>query len=269
MDFVYAAVLGVVQGVAEFLPISSDGHLVIAKALLMAGTGATVPEWLSGTTMIIALHFGTLLSIIVVYFPDLLALRHQPRLLLLIFVASIPAAVIGLAFKDQLEEFFDHTIYAGFGLLVTACFLIIAKKWQRGNVDLREMTPSVALVIGVFQAIAILPGVSRSGGTIASALVCGVKRPDAARFSFLIAVPVLGGVTLLKLIDILKGDVKIDGSWQPMLLGAVISFIVGVLCLKLLIRLVVADRLHWFAVYCLIAGVLTIAWQSGAFGAVP
>ncbi len=76
-------------------------------------------------------------------------------------------------------------------------------------------------------------------------------------------------MTLLKLIDILKGDVKIDGSWQPMLLGAVISFIVGVLCLKLLIRLVVADRLHWFAVYCLIAGVLTIAWQSGAFGAVP
>ena len=266
MDFVYAAVLGVVQGVAEFLPISSDGHLVIAKALLMAWSGEAVPEWLSGTTMIIALHFGTLLSIIVVYYVDLLALRHQPRLLFLIFVASIPAGVIGLAFKDKLEEFFDHTVYAGFGLLVTAVFLIVAKKWQRGVVGLRELTPSTALVIGIFQAIAILPGVSRSGGTIASAMVCGLKRPDAARFSFLIAVPVLAGVTLLKLIDILKDDGKIDVSWQPMLLGAVISFVVGLLCLKLLIRLLLADRLHWFAVYCLIVGGLTIAWQYGAFG---
>ena len=176
MDYVYAAVLGVVQGVAEFLPISSSGHLVIAEALL------------------------------------------------------------------------------------------IAKKWQSGTMELDRIPVWAACVIGIFQAIAILPGVSRAGSTVASGLVCGLKRPDAARFSFFIAIPAIGGATLLELLEILAGEMAVDITWQPMLLGAVISFVVGVFCLRWLIRLLVADRLHWFAIFCLIAGSLTIAWQSGLSG---
>lgn len=263
MDYVYAAVLGVVQGIAEFLPISSSGHLVIVEALLRESSSAPMPEWLKGMTMNVALHFGTLLSIAVVYFKDLLELRKNVRLMGMIVMASVPVAVVGLMFKDQIEAMFDSTMAAGCCLLVTAAFLLIAKKWQTGTTDLDRIPVWAAWVIGIFQAIAILPGVSRAGSTVASGLVCGLKRPDAARFSFFIAIPAIGGATLLELLKILRGKVAVDIAWQPMLLGAVISFVVGVLCLRWLIRLLVADRLHWFAIYCLIVGSLTIAWQSG------
>ena len=141
-----------------------------------------------------------------------------------------------------------------------------AKKFQRGTTDLDQLPAWSALVIGSFQAIAILPGISRAGSTVAAGLVCGLKRPDAARFSFFIAIPAIGGATLLELIKILRGKVVVDVAWQPMMLGAMISFVVGVLCLRWLIRLLVADRLHWFAIYCLIVGwsddCVAIRWSS-------
>lgn len=263
MDYVYAAILGIVQGVAEFLPISSSGHLVIAEALIHEFSSTPLPVWLKGMTMNVALHFGTLLSITVVYFRDLLELRKNFRLMAMIVVASIPVGVIGLLFKDQIEAAFDSTMSAGCCLLVTALFLLIARKLQSGTRDLDKMPVWTAWLIGVFQAVAILPGISRAGSTVAAGLVCGLKRPDAARFSFFIAMPAIGGATLLELLKILRGKVAVDVAWQPMLLGGVISFVVGVLCLKWLIRLLVADRLHWFAIYCLIVGSLTIVWQSG------
>lgn len=266
MDYVYAAVLGLVQGIAEFLPVSSSGHLVIAEALLRASSSSPMPDWLKGMTMNVALHFGTLLSIAVVYFKDLLALCRNFRLIILIVMASVPVAVVGLLFKDEIEAAFDNTMAAGCFLIVTAAFLLIAKKWQSGTTELNQMPVWMAWVIGLFQAIAILPGISRSGSTVASGLVCGLKRPDAARFSFFIALPAIGGATLLELRKLLTGKEVVDVAWQPMLLGAVISFFVGVLCLRWLIRLLVADRLHWFAVYCLIVGSLTIVWQLSLTG---
>ena len=262
-EYVYAAILGVVQGIAEFLPISSSGHLVIVEALLREFSSAPMPSWLKGMTMNVALHFGTLLSIAVVYCKDLLELRKNVRLLMMIVLASVPVGVVGLMFKDQIEAMFDSTLAAGCCLLVTAAFLLMAKKWQSGTTDLDRLSVWAAWVIGIFQAIAILPGVSRAGSTVAAGLVCGLKRPDAARFSFFIAIPAIGGATLLELLKILEGKVAVDIAWQPMLLGAVISFVVGVVCLRWLIRLLVADRLHWFAIYCLIVGSLTILWQSG------
>ena len=263
MDYVYAAILGVVQGIAEFLPISSSGHLVIAEALIQEFSSTPLPDWLKGMTMNVALHFGTLLSIAVVYFRDLLDLRKNLRLIAMIVMASVPVGVIGLMFKDQIEAAFDSTMAAGCCLLVTAVFLLLARKLQSGAVNLDNMPVWSAWVIGIFQAVAILPGISRAGSTVASGLVCGLKREDAARFSFFIAMPAIGGATLLELLKILRGKVAMDIAWQPMLLGGVISFVVGVLCLRWLIRLFVADRLHWFAIYCLIVGSLTIAWQSG------
>lgn len=263
MDYVYAAILGVVQGVAEFLPISSSGHLVIAEALIRECSSTPLPEWLKGMMMNVALHFGTLLSITVVYIKDLLDLRKNPRLIVMIVMASVPVAVIGLLFKDQIEAAFDSTMAAGCCLLVTAVFLLMARQLQSGTLDLDKMPVWTAWFIGVFQAVAVLPGISRAGSTVASGLVCGLKRADAARFSFFIAMPAIGGATLLELLKILRGKVAVDVAWQPMLLGGVISFVVGVLCLRWLIRLLVADRLHWFAIYCLIVGSLTIAWQSG------
>ncbi len=265
MDYVYAAILGAVQGVAEFLPISSSGHLVIAQALLSALAASELPAWSKGATMNVALHFGTLLSITVVYFKDLFSALTNPRLLLLIVIAFIPVGIVGLLFKDQIEASFENPMAAGCLLLVTALFLLVAKRLQSGRLAMEQMPTWVAIVIGVFQAIAILPGISRAGSTIAAGLTCGLKRADSAKFSFLIAVPAIGGATLLKLLDLIRGKESVDISWQPMLLGTVISFVVGVVCLRWLIRLLVADRLHWFAIYCLIVGSLTIAWQSGLF----
>ena len=211
--------------------------------------------------MNIALHFGSLLSITVVYWNDLLALLKQPRLLGLIVLASVPVGFVGLLFKDDIDAAFDSALLAGCGLLVTAAFLLIARRFQRGVVELPNMPAWTAVIVGVFQAIAILPGISRSGSTIASGLSCGLKRPDAARFSFLIAMPAIGGATLLELKDILTGKVVVDAAWQPLLLGAVISFLVGLVCLRWLIQLLSKDKLHWFAYYCLVVGVLTIVWQ--------
>lgn len=263
MDYVYAAILGAVQGVAEFLPISSSGHLVIAQALLSAMAVAELPAWSKGATMNVALHFGTLLSIAVVYFRDLLAALKQPRLLLLIVIASVPVGMIGLLFKDQIEASFENPMAAGCLLLVTALLLFTAKRLQSGRLTMDQIPPWVAIVIGIFQAIAIMPGISRAGSTIAAGLSCGLKRADAAKFSFFIAVPAIGGATLLKLLDLIRGKEAVDIAWWPMMLGTAISFVVGVMCLRWLIRLLVADRLHWFAIYCLIVGALTIAWQSG------
>lgn len=192
MDYVYAAVLGVVQGVAEFLPISSSGHLVIAEALMRETSSTPLPVGLKGMTVNVALHFGTLLSIAVVYFKDLLELRKDARLVAMIAMASVPVGVVGLMFKDQIEAMFDSTMAAGCCLLVTAAFLLIARKWQSGTTDLARIPAWAARVIGIFQAFAILPGISRAGSTVASALVCGLKRPDSARFSFFIAIPAIG-----------------------------------------------------------------------------
>lgn len=263
MDYLYASILGVVQGIAEFLPISSSGHLVIVQALMAAMSSTQLPAWSRGATMNVVLHFGTLLSIAVVYYHDLLAALRKPRLLFLIVIASIPVGVIGLLFKDQIEASFENPMAAGCLLILTAVFLLIAKWTQSGRLEMDQMPTWVAIMIGVFQAVAILPGISRAGSTIAAGLSCGLKRPDAARFSFFIAVPAIGGATLLKLVDLIRGKETVDVAWQPLFLGACISFVVGLLCLRWLIRLLVADRLHWFAIYCLIAGSLTIAWQSG------
>ena len=124
-----------------------------------------------------------------------------------------------------------------------------------------DVSPRTALFVGLFQAFAIIPGISRSGSTIAGGLLNGLSRPDAARFSFLIALPAIGGATVLQMKDLLTGEESVDPQVLPILPGTIVSFIVGVFCLKWLIRLVVADRLHWFSIYCVAAGAATIAWQ--------
>jgi undecaprenyl-diphosphatase len=233
MNLIYAVILGAVQGVAEFLPISSSGHLVIVGELLTSLSGRGLPEWLQGMTMNVALHFGTLLSIATVYFRDLLGLLKQVRLLLLIVLSSVPAGIVGLLFKDQLEALFQNALAAGICLLGTAIILLTARRLRGVGRGLTELSPAAALTIGVFQAVAILPGISRAGSTVGAGLMCGLRPHDAAK------VP-------------------------PMLAGMVVSYVVGVLSLRSLIRLLAADRLHWFAWYCSAVGLLTIFWQLWA-----
>ena len=258
-EFWLAIVLGVVQGVAEFLPISSDGHLIIFKALLERLTGSAGPE-LESLEMVVALHIGSLFTIAVVFWRELLGLLRQPRLCALIVLATIPVVVVGLCFKEQFELLFNRPIAAGCGLLVTAGFLLLGQKLESCRDTLQTLKPYQALVVGLFQAVAPLPGVSRSGSTIAGGLLTGLTRDASAQFSFLIAVPAIGGATLLYVKEWIETG-RSQYAPSSLVAGALVSFVVGLFALRWLIKVISRKRLHWFAFYCLAAGLATIAWQ--------
>ncbi len=258
-NLVEALVLGVVQGVAEFLPVSSSGHLVIFGDLLQKALGVQVDES-HNLLLNVALHVGTLASILVVYWRELWGLLRRPRLCWAIVVATVPAAVVGVLFKDVFETAFSTPLVAGVGLLVTAVLLLAGQRLERAKERLESISTRSATVVGLFQAAALCPGISRSGSTIAGALLSGVDRQSATTFSFLIAVPAIGGAAFLTAMDVWKEGA---GNLQlvPVLLGAVTAFVVGVLSLRLLIRLVAQGRLYWFAVYCALLGLATVVWQ--------
>ena len=196
-DTLRVLILAVVQGITEFLPISSDGHLVISNQLLKRWQGRTQPE--EALTLILTLHAGTLGSIAIVYFHRLrqIVTEMDWRLCFNIVLASIPAAIIGIGFKKTFEELFNSPIAAGYGFLLTALMLLLGQKFTGGRLVERQLPWPVALIVGCFQAVAILPGVSRSGCTISGGLFCGMERESTATFSFLIAIPVIGGAVLL------------------------------------------------------------------------
>jgi undecaprenyl-diphosphatase len=255
MDFVIAFILGLVQGVTEFLPISSSGHLVILQSLFNIVEGGLLLDTI--------LHLGTAFSIIFVFRKDILALvgdsigkdtvKRSSALSYIgyLIVATIPAAVLGVLFNDYFEALFTNPKAAGSMLLVTAALLFISaiRKSDGGPVTLLK-----AIVIGLAQAIAIMPGLSRSGSTIAIALLVGVARDKAGKFSFLLALPAIFGAALLHARKIDTLDMHI----LPVLLGFIVSFIVGIAALKLLIRFVQKGKLYYFGFYCALAGILCV-----------
>lgn len=252
MSYLELILLGVVQGIAEFLPISSSGHLTILQDLL--GRSLETAE------INVVLHLGTLLSIVVVFWPDLLRLRQQPRLIAAIVVATLPLIPVGLFLKDWLDATFQQTIWAGVCLCVTALLLASYRRLEHGDRTLEHIRLRDALAIGLCQAIAPLPGISRSGITIFGGLLAGLSREAAARFSFLIAIPAIGGATVLYGKDVLEGTTS-GTATGPLLVGAAVAFAVGVLSLRWLLRLVQTQRLWPFAVYCAVLGVGTVIWQ--------
>ena len=258
-EYIEALLLGVVQGIAEFLPISSSGHLVILSELLQRVTGREVDPH-SSLQMNVALHFGTLLSILVVYREDLIYLIDNRRLCLWIVLATVPVVIVGGAFKDVIEQTMQNPLSAGCFLLVTALLLLVAHKSQKADIPLEKLSWSQALTIGIFQAVAIIPGISRSGSTIAGGLVVGIRRDAATTFSFLIAIPAILGAVFLTIIEILAGNGGVH-SPSALLLGAAVSFVVGLFALRWLIRLISRQKLNWFAWYCAIVGLITILWQ--------
>lgn len=266
-DYLQAIVLGIVQGIAEFLPISSSGHLVICGAIWQEATGRSAsPE--DDLALNVALHVGSLFSILWVYRRDLWALARARdwRLCAAIIVATIPTAIVGLLFKDQFETAFATPLIAGCGLLVTASWLVLGQRLERGERSLAGITAARALAIGIFQAAALVPGVSRSGSTIAGALFVGAKRDAAAAFSFFIAIPAIGGAAALTFRDAIVSGVA-PANAGALVLGAAVSFVVGVLALRGLLRVIARGKLHWFAAYCVLAGAGTIAWQLAVLAA--
>jgi len=248
-----------VQGVGEFLPISSSGHLVIVGAILDQSAG-TESDAASKLLMNVVLHAGTLFSILIVYRNELLKLRLQPRVCLLIVLASVPAGLLGVFAKDLFAEVFATPLIAGIALFVTAALLVGGQKLERNELDYNQLSFGKALAIGCFQAAALVPGISRSGSTISSGLALGLKREAAAAFSFLMAVPVIGGAVLLEAKDVIFGDLII-GDPVPLVVGGITAFVVGLLTLRWLVALIAKGRLYWFSYYCVAAGTATICWQ--------
>ena len=249
MSYFEVILLGLVQGIAEFLPISSSGHLVILESL-MGGHAENLE-------LNVALHFGSLLSILVVYRNDILPVLKQPKLMLAIIVETLPIVVSGLLLKGLFETASTLPIAAGIGLCVTSLLLFITPRIDNGTRTLPEIRIRDAFVIGLFQAVAPWPGVSRSGSTIVAALMMGVHRESAANFSFYIAVPALLGATVLTGKDLLSEGYQASTPLAAIVAGTVVSFVVGILALKSLIRLISARKLNWFAWY-----VLGVAWLT-------
>ncbi len=259
MTIVESIILGAVQGLTEFLPVSSSGHLQIAKALL----GVEIEENLAFDT---TLHAATVLSTIVILWPEIKRLvvglfsRHfneEQAYILKILLSMIPIGIVGFALKDYLDAMLSSPYIlsiVGAMLLLTAAllsFAYYARPRQKENISYRD-----AFIIGLAQAVAAMPGLSRSGSTIATGLLLGNKKEAMAHFSFLMVLaPILGEM----LLNIVKGEVVFASiGVVPMIAGFVSAFVVGCLACKFMIDIVKRGRLIWFAVYCALAGVVAI-----------
>jgi undecaprenyl-diphosphatase len=249
-------ILGIVQGLTEFLPVSSSGHLALCADAL------NLPE--NDIAFTVLVHAATALSTMVVFKDDIMKLisGETPRkYLAFLAISMIPAGIIGFTFKDQIKSI-TSTELVGYMLIVTAVILALSQKIKSSGTTPVGWLNS--LLIGSAQAMAILPGISRSGSTIGAALMLGVSREEAARFSFLMALPVIGGATLLEAKDLLEAGTIASGESIPVMgytLGFFAAFVSGLFACKWMIRLVKGTNLMWFAVYCLIIGLVTITLQ--------
>lgn len=257
MTTLQAIILGIVQGLTEFLPVSSSGHLMLASEILNTDLSAA-----DDLTFSLTLHAATVLSTIVVLWHEVWRLvkgvfstkfNEEQAYLLKIVISMVPVGIVGFCLMDYIEAAFSSVLVVGVMLLVTALLLTFAykaKPRQKSEISYRD-----ALIIGIAQACATLPGLSRSGTTIATGLLLGNKKESVAQFSFLMVLPPILGNALL---DILKGDFGGGVEVLPLVAGFVTAFVTGALACKFMLEIVKRGKLIWFAAYCALAGVVAI-----------
>ncbi len=262
MSILQSIILGIVQGLTEFLPVSSSAHLVL------------VPWWLGWPEPTLAfdtlLHWGTLLAVVAFFWRDWVAmvvavvnrLRGQPdpegrdRLLLMIAVATVPAAVAGFLFKDFFESMFGAPGLVGFFLIITGLLLVVAERWPRGHKPLLGVTLLDAILVGLMQAVSILPGISRSGSTMSGGMMRGFDRSTAARFAFLMSAPIIFGAGLVQLPDMIAEGAS--GDVLALILGFVAAAVTGFLTIRFLLRYLQTNTFYPFVVYVWILGGATV-----------
>ncbi|WP_047247174.1 undecaprenyl-diphosphate phosphatase [Maribacter thermophilus] len=260
METIDAIILGIIQGLTEFLPVSSSGHLELGKAIL---GDHSIPE--ESLLFTVVLHFATALSTIVVFRKDIWEIisgllqfkwNEESQFSVKIIISMLPAVFIGLFFEEQLEAFFGGNIrFVGFMLLITAALLYFADKAEDTG---KKVSFGNALIVGVSQAIAMLPGISRSGATISTSVLLGVDKSKAARFSFLMVVPLIFG-KIAK--DLMSGELNFNGDNNfAMGAGFIAAFVAGLAACTWMIQLVRKSKLSYFAIYCLIVGLIAIVY---------
>ena len=271
MTFWNAILLGLIQGLSEFLPISSSGHLSILNNLFHMSTTEDGHLFFD-----VLLHLGTLVSIAVVYWKDIVEMFYDvlgfagigpaagdrksrfpaARLFLMIILATLPLALI-LPIKDDLENLYYNSIFIGVALILTGCMLYVADKMVQGKKTETSMTVLDAIIIGLCQCAATIPGLSRSGTTITAGLATGLRRDFAVKFAFLMSIPAVLGANLLNLVDAMREG--IDWSLMPAYLaGMLVAAVSGILSIRLLHMVAKRGRFGGFAYYCWVVGVLTI-----------
>ncbi len=270
MEIYQGIILGILQGLTEFLPVSSSGHLVLGQ--LYFGIKESV------LSFDISVHMGTLAAVLVVYFSDIKAIlasmasclsrrmqgravRHlfneDPNLkfALMIIIGSVPTALIGLVIKKFEHLLFTSSLVVGLMLILTGSVLWASRKFYQPRESGAGLNVKRAVLIGITQGLAVIPGISRSGSTIAAGMFAGLDRSQAARFSFLLSVPAIFGAELLSVKESLKNGLAIDPAT---VCGTIVSFLTGLAALKLLLKLVHTGKFHLFAPYCWLAGALAL-----------
>ena len=270
MDILQAILLGIIQGITEWLPVSSSGHLVIAQEFM----GIESPLFFDAMV-----HLGTLVVVVYVFrkevidvikaffeiFKDLRSgvplkesmKEEQHHMAVLIIIGTIPTAVIGLVFRDPLESLYSNLLVVGIALLGTGCYLYFTQfvKPLNGK-GIKEMTAKEALIIGTMQGVAIIPGVSRSGSTISTGIFVGLNKEVATRYSFLLFIPAILGAAILQTHAVISNGEEID--WIPTLIGTVTAMLVGYMAIQLLLKIIQKSKLHLFSYYCWVVGGLVI-----------
>ncbi|PCH94659.1 MAG: UDP-diphosphatase [Bacteroidetes bacterium] len=255
MSYLEALILGIIQGLTEFLPVSSSGHLELAKALM----GVEIEEDVTFTVLV---HGATVLSTLVIFRNDIwkiivdslkLEWNESAQYVVKIAISMVPVLFVGVFLKDELEALFNgNTMFVGSMLLITAILLGVTYFVKKTENEISYLS---ALIIGLAQAVAVLPGISRSGATIATGLLLGNKKESVTKFSFLmVLVPIIGA----NLLDVMDGDITATDNATPMLIGFIAAFFSGLLACKLMIKIVNSGKLLYFAAYCLLVGVIAI-----------
>lgn len=269
MSLIQAIFLGLLQGLTEFLPVSSSGHLVLFSSLIGVNEPSIVFE--------ILLHFGTLVAVFIFFWQDIIKLiksginlimhigntraiiRTDPyaSVVVMIIIGSIPTVIVALLFKDIVSELFNAPAFTGYMLIVTGTILFISSKVRPGKKQLEKLGIIDGLVVGVGQALAVLPGISRSGTTIAAGLLRKIKREDAARFSFLLSIPAILGSQVFAIEELFVTK-TVEASLGVMLIGTVVAAVVGYVAIKLLLSFVRCGRLGYFSYYTWFVGLLVV-----------
>lgn len=259
MDALDALILGIIQGFTEFLPVSSSGHLVLTEHLLGIQNNGD-------TTFVVMVHCATVLATITVFGSEIWRLicgtlkfkyNEQTKYVLKIAVSMIPILIVGLFFKEDVEALFAATpAFIGAMLIVTAVLLTASYLISRNRkAKSHEMTYSNAFVVGLAQALAVVPGISRSGSTISAGLIVGGDKSTLAKFSFLmVLVPILGESFL----EIIGGAISFDADGLPLIVGFLAAYVSGLFACKLMIKIVARGKLYYFAIYCFVVGLVAI-----------
>ena len=253
MNVFQGIVLGIIQGVTEFLPVSSSGHLVLFEKMF----GITEPVIIFD----VILHLGTLVPVIIIFWDKIFDLIKKPmqKYVWLVILATMPAVIIALLFGDWIENLFNQANFLWLAFFVTGIILILAdRNFENNKKEDKDILFKDAFIIGLMQALAIVPGISRSGSTIGGSLICGLKKETASRFAFILSVPIIIGAVVFELKKVLFGNISFNFDWPVFFFGFVSAMLSGYLAIKFMIKLINNRKLKFFAYYVIGLGFLIL-----------